>query len=111
MTDTAIIAAERLVLRALSTRRMDRRVWCETDRKLAAYSWREPDQAVIYEAIVRARSRDPEHWREQLAAQATRMGFPDLDWESFLRPPPIGVCEPNLDELIRELELATDPTA
>lgn len=106
MNDTAIIQAERLVLRALSTRRIKRTEWIEIDRKLAGYAWREPDHAVVYEAIVRARSRDPDHWREQLAAQTTRMGFPDLDWGSLVGPPPLGTTEASFDQLIRELELA-----
>jgi hypothetical protein len=110
MTDTAIVRAERLLLRALSTRLLNGTEWSAIDRKLAGYSWREADHAVVYEAIVRARSRDPEHWREQLAAQTTRMGFPDLDWESLLAPPPIGMSEPSLDELIHRLELAPDRT-
>jgi len=106
MTPTAISRAERLVLRALATGRVERGEWFEIDRKLAGYLWREPDHAVIYQAIVRARSRDPEHWREQLAAQTTRMGFPDLDWESFLRPLPMGTPEATLNQLIYELEQA-----
>jgi hypothetical protein len=106
----AIIRAERLVLRALSTRFLRPTEWIEIDRKLAGYSWREPDHAIIYEAITRARSRDPKRWREQLAAQTTRMGFPDLDWESFLRPSATGTAEPSLNQLIQALELAWDRT-
>jgi hypothetical protein len=109
MTDTAaIVKAERLVLRALSTRPMEHTEWIEIDRKLTRYEWQEPDHAVIYEAMVRARSRDPRHWREQLPAQTTRMGFPDLDWEFFLEPSPVGTPEPSLHQLIRVLELAVD---
>jgi len=106
MIDTAIVQAERLVLRALSTRRIKRTEWIEIDRKFAGYAWREPDHAVVYEAIVRARSLNPDHWHEQLAAQTTRMGFPDLDWGSFLEPPPLGTTEASLERLVRELELA-----
>jgi hypothetical protein len=111
MTDAteamAVVQAERLILRALSTHRMEPIEWIEIDRKLARYSWREPDHAVIYEAMVKARSRDPKHWQEQLPAQTTRMGFPDLDWESFLRLSPTEAPEPNVHELIRALERAT----
>jgi hypothetical protein len=110
LTDAAISRTERLVLRALARGRVEGGEWLEIDRKLAGYLWREPDHAVIYEAIVRARSRDPEHWREQLAAQTTRMGFPDLDWESFLGPPPMGAPEATLNELIHELEQAVGRT-
>jgi len=96
----AIVHAERLVLRALSTRFVEPAEWTVIDRRLAGYSWREPDHAIVYAAITRARSRDPKHWREQLQAQTTRMGFPDLDWESFLRPSP---AEPSLHQLIQVL--------
>jgi len=96
----AIVNAERLVLRALSTRFVGPAEWIAIDRRLAGYEWREPDHAVIYTAITRARSRDPKRWREQLQAQTTRMGFPDLDWESFLRPSP---AEPSLHQLIQVL--------
>jgi len=99
----AIVNAERLVLRALSTRFVQPTEWIAIDGKLAGYSWREPDHAIMYAAISRARSRDPKRWREQLAAQTTRMGFPDLDWESFLRPSPRGTAEPSLNQLIQAL--------
>ncbi|HXX71794.1 MAG TPA: hypothetical protein VEI55_05835 [Candidatus Acidoferrum sp.] len=107
---TAVVSAERTVLRALTTRFVEPPEWVEIDRKLAGYSWREPDHAVIYQAITAARSRDPRGWREQLAAQTTRMGFPDLDWEAFLRPSPMGTTESSLDQLIQALERAVDRT-
>jgi hypothetical protein len=103
----AIVVAERRVLSALLSRMLGPTEWIEIDRKLAAYSWQEADHAVLYEAIVRGRSRSPGHWREQLLSETTRMGFPDLDWELFLRPSPVGPSEPGLDELIHDLELAT----
>jgi hypothetical protein len=103
MASRAISKAERLVLRALCTRLVEEAEWIEIDRKLAGYCWQEPDHAVIYKAIVRARRGDPRHWRTQLPAQTTRMGFPDLDWESILEGSP---PEPDLDQLIRKLELA-----
>jgi hypothetical protein len=109
MDDTAIVRAERLVLRALSTRRIKQSQWIRIERKLADHCWREPDHAVVYESIIRARGRDPGHWREQLAAEATRMGFPDVDWEPFLGPRGRGSREASLSRLICELELAIDP--
>jgi len=111
MTDrTEVVKAERRILRALSAGRMEPTEWIEIHRKLASYSWREPDHAVIYEAMVKARSRDPKHWQEQLPAQTTRMGFPDLDWKSFLGLSPIEAPEPDVHQLIRALELATGRT-
>jgi len=99
-TAPTIVNAERLLLRALSTRFVEPAEWIAIERQLAGYCWREPDHAVIYTAITRARSRDPRRWREQLPAQTTRMGFPDLDWESFFRPSP---AEPSLHQLMQVL--------
>jgi hypothetical protein len=108
---TRAIVAERRVLSALFSRPLSPAEWVEIDRRLSAYAWREADHAVLYEAIARARSRSPGHWREELLSETTRMGFPDLDWELFIRPSPIGSSEPSLDELIRDLELAVGPSS
>jgi len=41
-------------------------------------------------------------WREQLPAQATRMGFPDIDWDAFFGPG--DSPQPDIDEAIRRLK-------
>jgi hypothetical protein len=50
---------------------------------LAGYSWRRMDHRVVYDALARTSSRDPRPLREQVAAAATRMGFPDIDWTHY----------------------------
>lgn len=52
--------------------------------KLGQYSWQEHDHAVVFEALtgVNARGRDV-ITQESLAAETTRMGFPDIDWGEY----------------------------
>ena len=104
------MVAERRVLSALLSHMLDPAEWAKIDGRLAGYSWREADHAVLYQAMARVRSRSPGHWREQLLSETTRMGFPDLDLELFIRPSPVGPSEASLDELIRDLELAMGPS-
>ncbi len=51
--------------------------------RLTGHEWRDPEHKVIYEALGTIRSHDPKTRREELPAQATRMGFPDLDWGNY----------------------------
>jgi hypothetical protein len=50
---------------------------------LSRHSWAIPDHQVIFDALLRLRAVPPPALRERLAAEATRMGFPDIDWHSF----------------------------
>jgi len=90
------------ILRAICAKVTAQDVWTETQLNLAHYVWRQPDHAVIYDAIVKVRSRDPMNWRSQLPAQTTRMGFPDLDWAAYLAP--VEMPEGRISELIRTLK-------
>jgi replicative DNA helicase len=47
--------------------------------KLSNYTWHSPDHRVIYESLRRSRQQDPTTLREFLTAEATRLGFPDID--------------------------------
>jgi hypothetical protein len=55
-------------------------------RKLAEYNWRSPDHRVIYEALRRSRQPDSAALREHIAAEITRLGFPDIDITPFFVP-------------------------
>ena len=58
----------------------------ELKEKLAAYSWCDSDNRVVFESLCRLRNASmlaPSELREQLPAQATRMGFPDVKWENY----------------------------
>jgi hypothetical protein len=56
---------------------------------------------VVFEAIQRLSSSDPKLLREQLPAQTTRMGFPDVNWENYFLP--AGKAEVDFDALVRDL--------
>jgi hypothetical protein len=80
--------------------------WDELKAEFSGYAWQKPEHTVVYEALRRIRARDQLTWREQLPAQATRMGFPDVDWAEYFtaeEQPPQTV---NLNTLIGELKAA-----
>src|ERR1700674_2115638 len=52
-------------------------------RSLAHHAWHDPEHRIVYEALNRMRSRGPAAVREELPATATRMGFPDVDWNLY----------------------------
>lgn len=99
----SITEIELRVLRALCADDFDPSQWVEIQRQLSTHTWRDPDHAVVYQAIVKARARDPHNWRRQLPAQATLMGFPELDWSTFLVLSGRAASEADLRDLIREL--------
>jgi hypothetical protein len=54
--------------------------------RLAGYAWHDSDNRVVFETLCRLRDASaltPSDLREQLPAQATRMGFPDVNWENY----------------------------
>jgi hypothetical protein len=96
---------ERQILRALCIGVSDATDWDKIISQLTDYRWREPDHEVVYEALRAVKSRDPKTRRDELPAQATRMGFPDLDWRLYFergKEP-----QPELQDLIRSLKAAT----
>ena len=52
-------------------------------RELSNHIWQDAEHRVVFEAIQRLSSSDPKLLREQLPAQTTRMGFPDVSWENY----------------------------
>jgi len=98
-----IVETEAALLRLLCSESIPDDVWRQASRALADYRWREPDHTVVYEALARVRQRGGRHWRNELAAQSTRMGFPDLDWTIYSNAesgPPA-----NVEDLIRLLKV------
>ncbi|MGD0957482.1 MAG: hypothetical protein ABR953_11745 [Candidatus Acidiferrales bacterium] len=83
---TRITKLEREILVALCNRALSRPRWEQLAGGLANHIWHEPEHGVVYAALRKIRSRDQRTWREQLPAQATRMGFPDVDWAIYLAP-------------------------
>jgi hypothetical protein len=50
---------------------------------LSAHNWHDPEHRVVFEALLRTRSRDPAALRSEIPATATRMGFPDVEWGEY----------------------------
>lgn len=50
---------------------------------LRRYRWVGRDHQTIFEALVRLASVAASALRERLPAEATRMGFPDIQWEGY----------------------------
>jgi hypothetical protein len=59
------------------------RVSRKTLALLRGYDCHDCEHQIVFEAIERLRGRNNSELREQLPAQATRMGFPDVNWENF----------------------------
>jgi hypothetical protein len=100
-----ILELERLVLTSLcvSSGMGGRREPILAD--LSRHKWRAPEHRVVYEALMRLRNADPGAISAELPAMATRMGFPDVDWDNYFLP----VADPaatEIEELIRRLAAA-----
>jgi hypothetical protein len=96
-----IIDLESRILRRLCTGFDSTELRERVTRDLAGYTWRVPEHGVVYEAAARIRERDPASLREQLPPQATRMGFPDVDWAHYLDGPERS--ERSLEDMVRDL--------
>jgi hypothetical protein len=73
-------------------------------RDLENYRWHEPEHRVVYEALEGAWRGSGEPLREQLSAEAVRMGFPDVDWAAYFEA--LDPAAADLPELLRELKAA-----
>jgi hypothetical protein len=51
--------------------------------ELRAHRWQDPEHRVVFEALTLLPGRQGNELREQLPAQATRMGFPDVNWDAY----------------------------
>jgi hypothetical protein len=53
---------------------------------LGNYAWLDADSRVVFEALCGlSNNLTPAQLREQLPAQATRLGFPDVTWENYFK--------------------------
>lgn len=74
-------------------------------RDLNGHPWHDSEHRIIYEALRSIPNGEGRAMREQLPAQATRMGFPDVDWDDyFLKAVP---AEEELLKQVRELKQIT----
>jgi hypothetical protein len=99
------IAVERKILRALCATGIDPADWNRFIARLAAHPWKAPEHRIVFEALRAIRSQDATSRLEQLPAQATRMGFPDVDWEHYFGRDHAERAE--LEELLGDLEAPT----
>jgi hypothetical protein len=95
---------ERRVLRELCRATLTRAAWAEIARALREYTWRDLEHGLVYAAIERLASRDPKALPEQLPAQATRMGFPDIDWQTYFPATEKRLAGPSADHLMRQVK-------
>jgi hypothetical protein len=84
-TSESCVALEREILQWFCAANAPETISSELKKTLAAYAWRDPDNRVVFESLTRLTSGlTPAQLREQLPAQATRMGFPDVNWGNYL---------------------------
>jgi hypothetical protein len=77
---------ERDVLRALCAAANGATLSLDPKTLLKKYVWLSGDNRVVFESLSGlSTSLTPAQLREQLPAQATRLGFPDVPWENYLR--------------------------
>ena len=108
--DQQLLFIERALLRALCRSGALVELSPQARSELQGYSWQGSDHQIIFEALLRISSVGGRSLREQLAAQATRMGFPDINWSDyFLEPagPTAGELKQSVMELVSELKAAT----
>jgi hypothetical protein len=75
---------ERDILRGLCAGVIDSVSWRRMIDQLTAHSWKDPEHKVVYDALRAIRSQDAQTRRQELPAEVTRMGFPDVDWGKYL---------------------------
>jgi hypothetical protein len=104
--DQELISIERDVLRALCQSEAPAELSAQTRSDLQSYSWHGSDHQTIFEALLRIGIERRDSLREQLAAQATRMGFPDINWNEFFGQASAaeGELKPSVMDLVRELK-------
>jgi hypothetical protein len=97
---------ERALLRAICRQTLKSKTWEGVQRELSGHKWHDTDHAVVYAAVVKARNGGAADWRSHLAAQTTRMGFPDLDWKIYFAD--TGEPERMIIDLVRALKTALE---
>jgi len=92
---------ERDLLRHLCRRGGIRAIQTDQRRALDHYRWIGQDHRIIFEVLVSLASAPANSLREQLPGEATRMGFPDIQWEAYLEEP--DKADDTVAELIAQL--------
>jgi hypothetical protein len=100
-----VATPEGQVLRALCAGTGAPNDWNQLASQLSGHCWQDPDHQVMYEALRAIKSCEPKARREELPAQVTRMGFPDLDCSTYFEGEELPVVE--IEEIIRRLKAAS----
>jgi hypothetical protein len=117
----AIVELERQILRVLCSERSDGLTPEDFNREtratavsgLLSYCWHDTEHRVVFEALARLPGRDAAELQRQLPAQATRMGFPDVRWETYFAwgtahaAQALNARRPDLNTLIAQLLAAS----
>ncbi len=84
-------------------------MWAKISMALREYTWRDVEHGLVYAAIQRLGPQDPKTLREQLPAQATRMGFPDIDWQAYFSAEEKPRATPGADQIVRQINRLIRP--
>ncbi len=87
------VLAERRLLAALCQNALDPAARIEVLRRLAGYTFADPEHEVIFRALATMPVTDPERARAALGIRITRLGFPDFDLDPFFNITPPDVSE------------------
>lgn len=71
---------------------------------IASYLWADEEHRVVYGCLRSAQGLRKTRLREEMAAEATRMGHPDVDWDHYFKPSSFESDGTLLLELIRRLK-------
>lgn len=77
---------------------------------LSSHDWKDIDHRVVFDALRRSPGREPVLLREQLPAEATRLGFPDVDWAEYFVET-ISSDAKEIEQLTQKLLLASGEDA
>jgi hypothetical protein len=108
-TNQQLFFIERALLRALCQSGALAELSSQARSELQGHSWQGWDHQIIFEALLHIGSVGDRSPREQLAAQATRMGFPDINWSDYLLEPAgpsAGELKRSVMALVSELKAA-----
>lgn len=94
---------ERDLLRRLCQRGGIRAIDTDQRKALDHYRWIGQDHRIIFEALVRLANMPVNSVRQQLPGEATRMGFPDIQWEAYFEEPDKTESDDTVAELIAQL--------
>jgi hypothetical protein len=100
-----VATLERQLLRALCAGTGTPQDWDQLASRLSGYLWQDPDHKVAYEALRAIKSYEPKTRRDELPAQVTRMGFPDMDWNLYFEGEELSAAE--IEGIIKRLKSAS----